>query len=442
MTDGEPSTSSNQIITSGFAVVLSTILNLTFAFLIKLTTARTLSTTGYGQIIIGISTLTLLKNIVLLGVDQSVARFLPRKSEIRWRRGVVVSAFQIVVPFSILVGVLVAFGNDIIATSVFRDPNVGSIISIFGIAMIFDIIRLLTISVTQGLERTGPKIVLDSCHPLIRLGCVITALVLGYGAIGVALAFLISNVVVAIAGIIYLNFRTNLFRRGKRDSVHRALLRFSVPLMIAGITINLYSNLDLIMLGYFDQTKTVGIYSAMYSLATMVSFFLSSFGYLYMPISSRIDASEGSQEIQDGYNVVATWTTFTTVPVFIIILLFPQRLIQLTFGMNFTDGAVSLVIIAGAYVLSAIIGPNRTTLLSLGYNRSIMIYSSIAFIINTILNLALIPGFSSIGAATATFAGYLLMNMLYSAHLYWVAGIFPRPAPRHITKVLREIRTN
>jgi O-antigen/teichoic acid export membrane protein len=431
------SVSRDGLITNGVAILIATATNLALAFFIKIAIARSLTTVGYGRVVIGVSVMTLTKTLVTLGIDKGIARYLPRKPGTDWHRSVVFSAFQLVIPVALAVTGSILLVGGVIATQFFDDASVGPVIEIFAVAMVFDIVRALSIRVTQGMERSKPKIVIDILHPVVRLAAVGIALLLGYGPVGIALAFLFSNVAGAVMGLLYLRFRTDVLSAGPYERIHPELIRFSAPLLVASITLNLFSNVDLFMLGYFDSSGTVGIYSAMYSLATIISFFLVSFEYLYMPAASRLDASGDREELHEAYNTVTTWATVTTVPTFAILALAPALFIGLTFGPDYTDGSAALVVISAAYVVSAVLGPNMKTLLSMGYSRSIMAYNILGFTLDIVLNIVLIPRYSFLGASIATLAAYVVMNGCYAVQLYRVSGIIPRPRMRYILDVVR-----
>jgi len=438
-TDDESESLSLQarLIAGGFEILIATIANLGLAFLVKIAIARTLPTVGYGRVVIGISILTLGRTVVSLGLGEGVTRYLPRRDDDAWQRGVVFSTLQIIIPVSILVSAIIFLADDQIARWIFQDQQVAPIVRIFGIALIFDVLRLFSIRITQGLEQSRPKVLIDTVHPLFRLLLVGLVLLLGYGAGGVAVAYLFANVAGALLALGYLRTQTDLLTLGPAVSLHQDLLQISAPLLVSAITLSLFSNIDLLMLGYFESSGTVGIYSAMYSLATIISFFLVSFEYLYMPAASRLDAAGDRTELDMTYNTVTTWATITTVPTFALLSLAPATFIKFTFGSGYTGGAPALVVIAAAYVISAVLGPNMKTLVSLGYSRSIMIYNVVGFTLNIALNVMLIPRYSFIGASIATLVAYAAMNGCYAVHLYRVADIVPQARIKYILDIAR-----
>lgn len=72
--------------------------------------------------------------------------------------GVLLSAFQLVIPAAIVAGAIVAVFAEPIAIRHFDDPRLTSVLPIFGIAILFAAIAKLSVGGTQGLQLSMPKV--------------------------------------------------------------------------------------------------------------------------------------------------------------------------------------------------------------------------------------------------------------------------------------------
>ncbi|WP_458206779.1 flippase [Haladaptatus sp. NG-SE-30] len=418
---------SQTLASSGAILFGGMVLQLGINFGSKLLIARTLGKVDYGGVSLGITMMTMLSVLTLVGTDTGIGRYLPRFEEQERRRGVLISAFQIVVPIALAVGIGIALLADPIATVVFSDSSLTPIIRIFGLGVPFMAFVKLTIGGIRGMEDSLPKVYLQNIAvPVSRFAFIAGALVLGLGTTGVAWAYAISYGIAALLGLYYLARHTPLLERVEPVRMHGELLAFSAPIMITATMNMILGNIDIFMLGVFsDGTGGIGIYNSVYPLAAMLTVVLTSFGFIFMPVISKLHSNDEHGEMRRMYQLVSKWVFLATVPVFLVVVLFPDIVIRNTFGAEYSAGAFTLSLLAVGFLAHAIAGPSGNTLTSVGKTKLIMYDNVAVAIVNVALNLVLIPRYSYVGAAVATTVGYLLMNTLYLTQLYRTVGIHP-----------------
>lgn len=396
------------------------------SFLAKVVIARVLGPIDYGAVSLGVTTLTLLSTLTLLGLHSGIGRYLPRFDDPGDRKGVILSALQIIVPVSVLTGLGVAAFSTTIATMLFKDPSVAPILIIFGLALPFAALMRVSIGVIQGIEQAVPKVLVDNiAPPVTRFTAVAGAIVLGASAINIAIAYALSYVVAAVVGFYFVFKRTSLLSAVPATRMHRSLLAFSLPLIVSTAMAWILSDVDTLMLGYYRTTSMVGIYNVVYPLAQLLTVALGAFAFLLMPIISRLDAEGSTDEMFRIYQIITKWVFMVTLPVFFVIALFPHMTIKITFGAEYVEGSTVLTILSIAYFSHAISGPNAEVLTSLGYTRLIMFDNIAIAALNIALNFILIPPFGYIGAGIATAISYIVMNLLFSIQLYRLTSIHP-----------------
>lgn len=410
----------------GTVLFAGLVIELGISFFAKAVIARVLGPVNYGSVSLGVTTLGLLSTLALLGLQTGVGRYLPRFDDEADRRGVILSAFQIAIPTGIVVGILVATFADTIATYAFTDPSTAIYIRIFGLAIPFAVIMKLSIGTIRGIQQATPKVIVQNITPpTTRFFAVLIAVVIGAGATGVATAYAFAYVVAAFVGLYYVFTRTSVLANVRYPRMHGKLLSFSAPLIISATMAFVLTDLDTFMLGYFSSTRDVGVYNVVYPLAQLLTTGLSAFAFLFMPIISELDAEGADDQMHRIYQTITKWIFMGTLPVFLVIALFPEMTIQITFGREYTEGGVALTLLSIAYFTHAVAGPNANTLTSIGRTRLIMWDNLAIGILNAILNLALIPEYGYLGAGVATAISYATLNLLYSAQLYRETGIHP-----------------
>lgn len=415
-----------KLFTGGSLLFAGLVIELSISFLAKAVIARVLGPVNYGAVSLGVTTLGLLSTLALLGLHTGVGRYLPRFNNEADRRGVIISAFQIVLPVSAVVGILIVIFANPIATYVFTDPSTSVYLRIFALAIPFTAIMKLSTGVIQGLQQTAPKVIVQNITPPVtRFSAVAIAVFVGAGSIGIASAYAIAYVVAAAVGLYFVFTRTEILSDVKPTHRHAELLSFSMPLIVSAAISFVLTDLDTFMLGYFASTRDVGVYNVVYPLAQLLTTGLTAFGFLFMPVISELDSEDAINEIQRIYQIITKWIFMGTLPVFLVVALFPEMTIQITFGGGYMEGGVALTLLSIAYFTHAIAGPNVNTLTSIGRTRLIMWDNLAIGILNAILNLALIPEYGYLGAGVATAISYVTLNLLYSAQLYRETGIHP-----------------
>lgn len=411
---------------SGGIVLFGVVFQLGLGFLARVLIAQLLGRIDYGAVALGYTLLTFASLVVVVGTDAGVGRYLPRFDDPERRRGVLVSAYQIVVPASALLSLAGVVLAEPFATFVFDKPALAPVIRVFGLAIPFAAFVRLTVGSARGMQQSLPRVCIQNVVlPLARFALIAAALLLGFRAVGIAWAYAGAYGVATALSVYYLVKHTPLFADAAPASMHGKLLAFSIPLMMTATMDNLFHNVDTFLLGALVSTGKVGVYDAVYRVGQLLTVVLTSFGFLFMPVISEAHSAGGLDEMRRLYQVVSKWIVFATLPIFLVIAFFPGVVIGLTFGPEFRSGAIALVVLAVGFFVTAAAGPNGNALTAIGKPRTLM-YDNLAVVaVNVVLNLVLIPRYSILGAAIATTAGYLVMDGLYLVQLYRATGIHP-----------------
>lgn len=416
----------SKIFTSGGILFVGLAIQLGFNFFSKLVIARFLGKVDYGSVAIGIVLLNTVTVVVLIGTNTGIGRFLPRHDTPAHRRGILLSAFQVVLPVATVVGLAITIFAEPIAQYVFTDPSVTTIVRIFGLAVPLAALIRLTVGSIRGMQEALPRVYLQNISlPLTRFGLIAVAVIIGLGSTGIAWAYIGSYMLVATFAFYYLVRHTSLFKRIEAVSMHRELLIFSLPLMVTATMNTVLGNLDTIILSFFHSTAEVGVYQAVYPLTTLLLIVLRAFGFIYMPMVSELHSDEREDALQRTYQVITKWIFMATLPLFLVITFYSQLIINNTFGSEYVTGGLALSILSVGFFMHTISGPSGDTLIAAGRSRLMMYNHFAAGVVNTILNFILIPQYSLVGAAVATSISYFFMNALYLIELYLIVGTHP-----------------
>ncbi len=301
-------------------------------------------------------------------------------------------------------------------------------------------------AVYRGFNRTRERVVFQELLQKGSFPLLLSIVVYSQaGLVAALLAFPTSLFLTAVAYSVYtLRFDPGAFREKVVTSIGRPsdgyeLLAFSFPLLFASLLIQIMTWTDILMLGYFKTATEVGIYDAVRPLVELMAVIWGGMIFLYTPIASGLTAEEAMESIRRVYFALTKWFASLTFPFAITFLLFPDLVLRATFGAEYAVGAVALQVLAVAFFLGHVMGPNGATLTALGHTRVLMWANLVAAIANIILNVWLIPAHGIVGAALATATALVVRNLIRVGIVYVVSGAhsFQRPmlVPMGITVV-------
>jgi O-antigen/teichoic acid export membrane protein len=409
---------------SGALVFVGFVLESGIAFVAKVIVARELGRVNFGALSLGIAILTVASTVSLLGLNQGIGRYVPRYDDPRRVRGVLRSAGEVSLSLAGVIAVILYMGADLLATELANDPTVAPVIRVFALAVPFAVGTKLALGVVQGRQLTLPKVIIQNLTmPIVRFGGVAVAFVLGLGVVGMSAAYALPHVVGATIGL-YVVYRYAPLV-GEYEPMHRSLVRFSVPLFASSIMGRVLTDIDSFILAAEFGTGPVGVYQVIYPLANFMMLFLLSFSHLFMPSMSELHADGQTDRLCRTYQVMTKWIVLLTLPLFLGFALFPQLAIRTFFGAEYLSGTVALRILASAFFVRILVGPNIQSLISIG-ESDVAFYTNVgAAVLNVVLNLALIPQYRIKGAAIATLVSYAALNIARSWWLYRCVGVLP-----------------
>ncbi len=407
------------------------IIGMFLGYLTRLVIARWLGAGDYGLINLGFAAMSIATTLALVGLPSGIKRYISyyKGQEDPFRiKGTILSGLMISFPLSLVLTVLVFFNAEWISVHVFREPELISVLTIFAMAIPFMVVARNFVLATIGFQDLRYRVyVNDMFQNIFKLIAIVILLSLGFGVIGVAIGWVLAIICMPFLAFYFLEKRVFPILKSKVRAIYtrRELLMFSVPLIFVGIAAMVTSWTDTLMLGYFATAEDVGVYNAAFPTARLLSVFLTSFGAIFMPVISELYSRNALDDLRDTYSAVTKWIFALIIPVFLLMVLFSDWILDLMFGEEFVRGATALSILAFGYLVVCVVGPTGQVLQAYGRTRVLMGMSFFGAGINVVLNYVLIPIYGVNGAAVATGASLAAMNVFHLVVVYRIAGLQP-----------------
>lgn len=412
------------LLSSTVLILLGTVLSSISKLVERIVVARLFAQDAYGEVSLALAVLTIGTTVSLIGLNHGIPRYVGRYDDPRDIRGTWFVGLVGGLLTSLAIAGLVVFKIDLIADLLFEDADSSALLRLFAFAIPINVGVTVGVATLRGMENTRYKLyVKNLLHPGLRLGLIAALLATGYGLAAVGYAYIASGLVVLFVTHVLVNRLVDLI--GPVRTHVRELVTYSAPLIVTMLLSVLLTRTDTLMLGYFKPSSVVGVYNAAYPLANSLLLIISAFGYLYLPLTSRLDAADERDEVSEIYRITTKWGYVVTFPAFLAFVVFADDVVSIFFGSEYAGGGIALAILSLGFFTSAALGRNRSTLSALGHTKHILAADVATIVTNIVLNLLLIPPMGFVGASIASASAFVVRNAAISAVLKYKCGITP-----------------
>ncbi|MDB9253336.1 flippase [Halorubrum ezzemoulense] len=203
------------------------------------------------------------------------------------------------------------------------------------------------------------------------------------------------------------------------------LWSFSWPLAVGSSFFLLLSNVDILMIGYFMEPYSVGLYRAIQPLRQITTFVVLGFTFLFLPIATEFYQDGDFEALDRIYTISTKWVVVITFSPVLVFTLFASDVVRTLFGGDYVPAAPALAILTAGLFLRAVVGLNGDMARAIDRPRIELYSVTPAVVIDIVLNLILIPRYGITGAAAGTVIGYGVYNLIEVVAIYWTVEIHP-----------------
>jgi O-antigen/teichoic acid export membrane protein len=388
------------------------------AVLIVVLTRYLLEPDSFGRLQFALSVLSVIVLFGSLGLPKSTARYLTEyverdASQVRYilRR----SALFVVV-LSVAVGALVAVSSGRLA-ALLGEPELLALLAVGSLYIpIYGLYDYLTFTF-QGFNRVTWNAVIRTINGVGRLVFAVGLVLLGFGAVGALLGYVLGFALAVVVGGVVLYQR--FYRRYERTErpepgLERRILRYSVPLTATKAANVVDTKVDSILVGVLLNPVAVGVYAVARQVADVVTMPASSFGFTISPMLGEQKAQDQVAVARKLYEEALVYTLLFYVPAAAGLALIADPLVRVVFGSEYLSAGPVVQVLAAYVVIHAVNQVTSDGLDYLGRANSRAVAKVVMAVSNVGLNLVLIPAVGVVGAAAATaitYGGYTLFNV-------------------------------
>ncbi len=411
-------------------VFIGTICGLMLKYLFQLMVARHLGPQLFGTFFLGVTVFSVLERISGLGLPHGVLRYVSifrAKRDPERIKGTILTGLRFVSSAGLfLLGAAMLF-SSFLGIRFFHDANLVWVVRILAVGGVFSGLTDVLILATQAFQVMQYKVIVRFFfEPVFRIVFVWVGFWLGWRLFGASLAFALASV---LGTVLAFSFMKKVFPPFRDEKVTprfetRKIIRFSWPLFFVGSLNLALAYTSTLMLGFFRSTEEVGIFGASFKTAMLMAFILDSFNSIFPAVIADLFGKEESKKIAELYKMVAKWIFTLALPVFLVLVLFPEMILD-QWGEGFSSGAICLVLMACAQMINCAVGSSGYMLMMTGYTRIILINASTMFAMTFGLGIWLIPKYGLVGAAVSYAIPIGLINILRLGEVFFFLRMHP-----------------
>lgn len=190
------------------------------------------------------------------------------------------------------------------------------------------------------------------------------------------------------------------------------------------LAVNIYTNLDTVMLGFINGNEAVGYYSVASKVKWILLSLITSISAVLLPrlsfYISKKDTSKFNKMLKESSAVIF----FIAIPLVAFFIVEAQNSIQLLGGEKYISATLSMQILMPILVISGFSNiTGNQILIPMNRERYFMFAVSLGALVNLGLNLILMPKLGIIGASMATlFAELTQMTVQFIYSYKYLAG--------------------
>jgi O-antigen/teichoic acid export membrane protein len=322
-----------------------------------------------------------------------------------------------VLPLKLSLSALVLAGLLLLAAVAAFPDATAQLLPLGGLLLVPEAVTGTIRAFVNGRQRMEVSGLVDVVMRLLAVAASFPALLMGFGVKAVLLCALGATLVGAVLyGLVLWRWRDTPHWHWA-PAAWRACLSESYPFALTSLAAMVYSRLDLVLLGLWQDELAIGWYGAAYKLWEAIGLLPASLLEAMFPEMSRLASTQEGRQRLRGLFRTASWAMLGGGLLLAAAgLLAAGTLIPLVYGGN---GSYAPAVFPFRLLICAVPAMflyllSGHVLYAVGKQRRVTVAMLAVGLVNVALNLVVIPRWSYLGAAAvALFSEWLLVALLY-----------------------------
>ncbi len=405
------SISFKQVLLSGGTTFVYRIAGLLLNFFITIFITKNFGPSIFGNFSLVLTILQATTMIFALGLPNALINYLgvnkidDHFSQFLLKKGLKIVLISALIPSSIYFVL-----KNTIATTVFHNQNLVDYILIVAIILPFSIAHEFFLNFFVATKNFLKFNVFMFVLPNIFFLLLLFLFAISEENQYVTFIFYAISILITVLIELFFVFKKHTKTNIKKMSSYQ-ILQFSSPMMLSSLMLFLLNWTAVFMLGAMVSEQEVGIYNLAYKLASLAMLVIISMNIVLAPKIAELYKTNNLKELHSVIKKSTHLVIILTAPI-VLFLVFFSSFVLGVFGSNFVQGKTALIIISIGVMLNVLTGNVDQILNMTSHQNTLKNITIFGFILNVLLNLALIPIYGINGAAIASLITNLVFNFI------------------------------
>ena len=345
--------------------------------------------------------------VLNLQLGKAIVRFLAAEDDTGKRRQALGAVLWPVIVLAIVaMCVLIPLKGEV-SSLLFASPRYSAFVPLVALWAIVESLSSLIGCYLQARRNMKRLAVIQIGLALVKMAVIFSLSGTGYNlqAVIIALIAVDALVVVLLLGMIIREIgwpKPNCTRLSE-------YLAFSLPQVPQWAFLWVISASDRYFVAHFISLSEAGIYSASYTLGSLLALFFMPMSFVLFPILSEYWEGKELNKVKKYLENSTKLFLLLAIPATLGLYVLSQPLLRVLATSEYAVGGALVLVVASGYIFYGIYYFNASIVYLVKQTKWLPLMIAVAAAVNTGLNIALIPRYGAMGAAIATCISYLLL---------------------------------
>jgi len=374
--------------------------------------AKLLGANDFGVFSLGLTVITIMSTVSRFGLDFVVLKNVAINHEANPKvsQGYYLSSITFLTFIGLVLTILFITFSDVIANHIFSEPSLGKVLRILAISIVPISVVYVTAEYLKAIGKQSISSVFQGLMvPLIFLMlCIVIFFENKVALDNIAFSYTVSTIATGI--MVYFVWRKSKINL-KSEAFHWKKLAINGwPFFVVGSSALLMSWTDILVLGIFSTSESVGVYSLAAKIVLAINFILIIVNSINAPRFAKL-YSEGKIDV---IKLIVRKTSyvliFFSIIIGLVISLYSEWIIG-SFGDDYSLGSIILIILVIGQVINVSCGSVSVLLAVTNHEKKLSHIFMITALINLTISVSLVNTFGVIGVAIATLLCQIIWNV-------------------------------
>ncbi|MCK4403263.1 MAG: flippase [Dehalococcoidia bacterium] len=361
----------------------------------------------YGVWVQMLVTVGLLTPILTLQFATATVRFLAAGEGKEKRRHVFGTMLWPILAFVCLVFIVSLLLRQNLSIFLFASPRYISLVPLAFLWASTEALFSFSLSYLRARGKIKRLSVIQLALAIAKMAIIVSLVTTGHG-LGWIVTFIIVGEALFIGTVFSMIIREIGFPKPAFEGL-KHYLSFSIPQIPSGILLWIISASDRYFITHLLSLSHTGIYSASYTLGTLIALFYSPISFVLFPTVARLWEQKEPSRVRNYMEYSTKFFLTLAIPGTVGLYILSQPLLGILATTEYMAGGSLVLLVALGTILLGIYQMNVYIILLVQQTKWLPLMIGVAAVTNAGINLALIPKIGIMAAAISTIVSYFIL---------------------------------